>query len=337
MATSRAMAGRALFHVFLFSAVLVAGTGSAMAGQDPRNPYFRPFLTRDRTMVSLSLGDRVNQFDWNIASDTTGTATPNILSELTWQDIHVSELTAHVRHVQPVSKSVFRGGILIDIEGSVGVTVVGENQDSDYNGDNRTQEFSRSNNDADSGESYGVSGSVGYRFDLVPRKSRRIAFGIAPFAGYSWDRQQYVMTNGFQTIPAFGAFDGLNSEYTPEWQGPFAGLELDVRSGKQFFRVRGEYHELDYYAEAIWNLRDEFRQDPSYTHEGSGDGYKVSAAYSYALDSRYALTVDAMYRQRGIEDGLDRTFFTDGTVTETLLNEVNDESQALHFGLSYLW
>ena len=43
--------------------------------------------------LSLSAGYRVDALDWNIAADFFGT-TPNILSELTWDDLQIFEVGA---------------------------------------------------------------------------------------------------------------------------------------------------------------------------------------------------------------------------------------------------
>ncbi|MCK5179775.1 MAG: hypothetical protein KAR32_09615, partial [Candidatus Omnitrophica bacterium] len=40
----------------------------------------------------LVIGRRHDDFDWNIASDITGAETPNILSELTWSDLQMTQL-----------------------------------------------------------------------------------------------------------------------------------------------------------------------------------------------------------------------------------------------------
>ena len=49
--------------------------------------------------LDLSWGYRVDNFDWNIASSASGTTTPNILSELTWDDLEIFQVKADAKIV----------------------------------------------------------------------------------------------------------------------------------------------------------------------------------------------------------------------------------------------
>lgn len=313
-------------------------TSNAEPNYRQRN-NFNPHLTDARTSIDFGAGMRFDTLDWNIASDLSGTSTPNILSELTWDELAVFELSAKARHVQPASIWPLKGGIMIEGEITGGVAISGENQDSDYNGNDRTLEFSRSNNDGSGGYSYGFSTSAGYQFNVAEsvRRGSYLFITFTPFAGYAWDEQQYKMTDGNQTIPSTGSFAGLDSEYVTQWSGPFYGAEIGIEKNRHALTLRGEYHDLDYDAEAIWNLRTDFKQDPSFIHEGDGDGIQISANYSYALDSKYEFTSDWTYTSRSIEDGLDILYFSNGNVSTQKLNEVNNESHAVRFGLNYMW
>ncbi len=364
--------------LYILTALLMLPvTGSdALAQSGYSRDKFKPFLTRERTEIRGSLGVRRNNFDWNFASDATGTATPNILSELTWEDVTVLELTGNVRHIEPADIGPVSGGIHLEAEGTLGWTLTGDNQDSDFLGDNRTNEFSRSDNDA--GNGFYVAGSVaaGYQLTLVgPDRSlvrkklkarpsthrgrllRKQDVGrltnpdqwivnVTPLVGYGWDQQEYKIQDGVQTIntlgPGFPPEQGerlpdSNTEYVAEWHGPFFGLESEIRKGKNKVRLRGEYHDLSYYGEAFWRARINLAQDPSRIHEADGEGYVIEANYAYALGPHYALTVDASYRERWAEDGTDQVFFAAGGSAIQKLNEVNDESQALRVGIEYQW
>ncbi len=61
---------------------------------------------------------------------------------------------------------------------------IGDNQDSDYAGDNRTFEFSRSNNNSDGGSMLDAKAGVGYRFLL---ESANMV--VIPIAGYAYHEQ----------------------------------------------------------------------------------------------------------------------------------------------------
>ncbi len=326
---------------------------------------FQPFLTRGDTTWGFTVGARVNNFDWNIASDATGTATPNILSELEWRDVVLLEGEAEIRHEEPLDIFFIEGGLHLEGSINAGLPVSGENQDSDFNGDDRTDEFSRTIADT-GGYSVGGKAAVGYRIYLTGDPSRRAvaiarnakarrerkahaikkatnkaipAITMTPLAGYSVQQQRYSMSDVVREIPAGGILGvrDFDAHYLATWYGPFIGLEADISGKKNMVRLRGEYHYLDFYGEGFWRGRTVFRQDPSYKHEANGDGFLMNAEYAYALDDDYALTVDAMYNLREAEYGIDRTYFVDNDTALIRLNEVNDESYALRLGLRYDW
>jgi len=341
-----------VFLTFAFLFIETAGAAYAQSGYERRK--FRPFLTRDDTEATISVGVRRNNFNWNIASDLSGTATPNILSELTWEDILLIEFKGKVKHVEPADIYFIHGGVQLEAEVTGGIVASGDNQDSDWFGDNRTLEFSRSNNDASEGYAIGGTVDVGYKFRLIGSSrptidingnvSSHTRVSLAPLIGYGWDRQEYRMVGGVQTIGTLGITPPTGSilsdngtKYVADWYGPFLGMEATFEGIKDTLRLRGEYHDLTYYGEGFWRGRPTFKQDPSFTQEGDGDGYLINAEYAHMIDAHYAFTIDATYQQRSIEGGLDTLFFTDGTIIKTFMPEVNDESQAIHLGLRYKW
>lgn len=332
---------RGFLLLFLIVGGLASGSGPAYADPDRARtgnarPY-KPFLTQSQTAWDMKAGVRRDHLDWNIASDITGTQTPNVLSELTWDNIDVMEFEGRVRHFEPVDSKILRGGVMLEGRMTGGVTLSGDNQDSDYDGNDRTQEFSRSNNDSSDGQSFGLSAAVGYRLNIAERvrPTSHTFLTVTPLVGYSWDRQLYKMRNGVQTIPPDGAFDGLDSRYESRWYGPFVGVEASLEHNSHMLTVRGERQSLDYKGEADWNLRSDFMHDPSYKHRADGNGTKLGVEYSYAMGKSYDLTLDYNYLKREARNGDDITYFADGTTGRTRLNAVNNDSQALRLGLTY--
>jgi len=331
---------------------------------------FEPFLTRGKTTWSVNTGVRINTFEWNIASDTTGTATPNILSELTWRDLVMLEVNGEVRHEEPMDIGRLKGGLHLEANVNGGTAIDGENQDSDFNGDNRTAEFSRTIADASGGYAVGGSAAVGYKFymtgdptrraeNILKSKRAQTASGRArqarairqamhnatpvvtmtPLIGYAVDQHDYRMKSVDQVIPANGpiGIDDFDWHYLSTWYGPFVGLEAEIKGKKNMLRLRGEYHETEFYGEGFWRGRAGFRQDPSYVQEASGNGYLINAEYAHALGEDYALTVDGTYKIREATDGTDKTFFVTNNSGAVRLNEVNDESISMHLGVRYNW
>jgi hypothetical protein len=327
--------------------------------KDKNQKKHNPYLTRETSSVSVSLGVRRNEYDWNIASDITGTQTPNIISELTWSDVYLAEIKAEYQYIKPFDFLFIDGGFQLDLEASAGSAFDGENQDSDWAGDNRTDEFSRSKSSTE-GYAYGGSASIGYKFDLIKpsvhrgqtyesgyynsyystyRPKVKQTVSVTPFIGYGWDEQYYEDSELVQLIPPTGpsGFQGVNAEMWAQWYGPFFGLEAAFQGLKSGLSLRGEFHDLTYDAEANWVLRADFQQDPSFEQEAEGDGVLLNAEYNYKLGSKTRLVLDATYEKREAEDGVITFYGSDGSVGRQRLNEVNDVSQSIHAGFVYNW
>lgn len=319
---------------------VTAGAGTAHADQSyrQRNSSFQPFLTRNTTTVSGSLGVRKDDLRWNIAGNTAGTS-PNILSELTWEDVYSVEANTKIKHLRPTNSRIFRGAWQLEGELRGGLNYDGRVQDSDYAGDDRTLEFSRATADAHSGYSAGLDAAVGYRFNVAQsvRRGNYTFVTLTPLVGYGYDYKRFKMEGTQVSPPPVGNPPVLDSDYNASWYGPFIGAELGWEHNRHMLNVRGEYHDLTYYADADWNLRTDFAHDPSFEHEGDGSGVKANIQYSYAVDSKYDFTVDLTHEQRRMTDGLDTTYFADGTTAQTRLNEVEQTSQAVRIGMRYGW
>ena len=171
-------------------------------------------------------GYRQDNLNWTIAGNSAGTS-PNILSELEWEDLQILE-------VQGKAEIVLAEHFVLDGIGSYGQIMSGENQDSDFLGDNRTFEFSRSNNDAESGSVLDLSGGAGIRIHLdeYAEKLESEKLHLTLLGGYSYHEQNLEITNGFQTIPFTGSFAGLDSRYETQWEGPWAGFSLFGQKGQ---------------------------------------------------------------------------------------------------------
>lgn len=280
--------------------------------------------------ASLAPGYRVEDFRWNIAGSPAG---PNILSELSWESLQVAQLKGTVALTHD-SGLQLRGSL------TQGRIVSGDNQDSDYLGDDRTLEFSRSNNDGGGDDLRDASVALGWAFHLSGRPWGYWRGGtsyLVPLVGYARHDLNLRMRDGNQTIPATGSFAGLNSTYRARWGGPWVGLEfVDEEPDDLHGFLRFEYHRARYEAEADWNLRTDFQHPVSYTHEADARGYVFSLGfYTPAAPRKFAWRLVLDYQNWKAESGLDRTFFSDGSVGTTRLNEVNRESWAISYGIQY--
>ncbi len=297
----------------------------------------------ERFNFDLSAGYRVDQIDWNIAGNIGGTS-PNILSELTWDDLESYQVTARGQVLLGNQRSPFGGTIRGSL--SYGDIYAGGNQDSDYFGDNRTREFSRSNNNADKGDVWDGSLGGGVVFFMAGRK-----FALTPLLGVSYHKQNLSIYEGYQTVsdpsqapplhpgitlPPVGPIAGLDSTYEARWWSGWFGLDLNYQPIPAF-SVHGsvETHGGSYEATGNWNLRDDLQHPDSFKHTSDNAFGVVTNLGLRAGGPRLQLTLDFYYQKWQVDDGEDRTYFSDGTVGITKLNEVNWEATSLNAGLTY--
>ena len=276
-------------------------------------------------------GYRVDNLVWNIAGDISGCC-PNILSELTWDDLYSYQLKSK-------AKMVFNDALVVDGVADYGFILDGDNQDSDYLGNDRTLEFSRSNNNAEDGNVLDFTGGLGYRFHFWGSDAQS-SFAVdeawvTPLGGYSYHEQNLTITDGLQTIPPTGSFPGLNSSYETEWKGPWVGFEVDGRIEKVRAMFRFEYHWADYLAEANWNLRDDFAHPKSFEHIADGTGVVFTFQGAYDINDHWSISLTGDIQDWETDPGIDRTFFSDGTVIDTRLNVVEWNSFDVMFGTTY--
>jgi hypothetical protein len=288
--------------------------------------------------VAVVAGYRVDTLDWNIAGDDSG-HNPDIMSELTWKDLQIYQfgLTGNAESVGP-EFATFSPCMRAVV--GYGRIVSGNNQDSDYLGDNRTLEFSRSNDNAGDGSVLDLSFAGGGKAHF--RDNR---YTLAPLLGFSYYAQNLTASDGDQTlsdpvlypgVPPLGPFPGLHSTYEAAWYGPWLGLDATAVPGQGWNLSAGiELHQVFYQAEANWNMRADLAHPKSFEHQGNGYGLICRLGSSYALTSRLALTVAAELRNFAIRNGTDRVFLTDGSQGTTRLNGVNWQSQMLTAGVLY--
>ena len=290
-----------------------------------------------KTDLEFGAGYRVDNLDWNIASDISGNMTPDILSELTWSDVEIFQLKAGIRSL--IGRAFY-------IKGSLGYGWVfdGDNQDSDYSGDNRTNEWSRSNNSTDNGNVVDATLGIGYQFKVA---SGRLKF--IPLVGYSYSDQYFNITDGFQTVsepslkppgaddpPDIGPLPGLDSTYEAEWWGPWLGIDVLFDASEKLRLFGGfEYHWATYQGEADWNLRDQLAHPKSFEHDTEGTGILMSVGGEYHLTQPWYISLNIHYQDWSTDPGVVRFFKADGPIIEQRLNEANWDSLAIMLGLTY--
>ncbi len=287
-------------------------------------------------VLGLDAGYRQDDFRWSIAGDV------DVLSELEWRDLEIFQLQGTGKLIlawaELPSQVCFRSAL------GYGLIFDGKNRDSDYAGNNRTLEFSRSESRSDEGNVFDASIGSGLQF---PARGDALIF--AALVGYSYHEQNLTITNGVQTVsvpatfsdfvivPApLGPLTGLDSEYEARWRGPWVGLDLALRPLPSVTVDAGfEFHWAEYRAEGNWNLRSDLAHPRSFEHRADGHGKVAFLAGSYNSNERLAVTLRFAYQDWSTDPGTSKTFFADGSTGKTRLNEVEWESYAASLGLIY--
>lgn len=305
----------------LFGLAILAGCSAAVSAAD---------VEAD---ASFGLGYRDAELMWNIAGTLAGTQ-PNILSELRWKDLQIAEV--HAAGEVDVDKRLLLRG-----RAAYGEVVEGDNQDSDYAGDNRTFEFSRSNNKG-GGQVGEATLGVGYQFWWYDGTVGRYA-RFTPMFGYAWRGHYLTISDGRQTIPAgaAGPIAGLDSRYDAEWQGPWLGFTMLMdATDRTRVTLDVEYHYADYRAEADWNLRTDLAHPVSFLHETRATGVVVGLEVRHDLTPAWAITTRFESQNFEGEAGLDTVNLIDedtGAVDPTVTRFNTAKWESLTATLMATW
>jgi outer membrane protease len=286
--------------------------------------------------LDLEYGFRVDQFDWNIASNLAGTSVPNVISELKWSDVGFHEARLGFRFIG--DQTWYLKGYTTQ-----GWGFQGANQDSDYNKDDRSSEYSRSTADSDRSSAEDFSIAIGQQIRIDNR------FGITPLVGFSSHRQNFTMTNGSQILcvgineaepnycpGVLGAFPDLNSSFTTHWRGPWLGLDLRFASANRWTTYAElEYHYSYYDAKANWNLRTDLEHPVSQSQSARGQGVHLGLGMSYALSTpnsflNFGFTQKEYSTRAGVHSFYD---IERGTINQRL-NGVNWRSSSATIGIT---
>lgn len=293
--------------------------------------------------IGVDFGVRNDELNWSIPGEFRGQDNnvyqQNIVSELTWKDVKSNYLDAH---------GLFKAGQFV-VRGDIGYGIInsGDNQDSDYRGNNRTEEFSRSNNKSNGDHVSDTRIGFGLNFDLMVNEVTGPVLQVTPLIGLSSHVQSLRMTNLVQTVsklqyapsnitvmPSLGSHPGLNSTYEARWSGPWIGIGALYRVDTQIaLGAVVEHHKADYSAKANWNLRREFAHPKSYTHNATGDGNVIHLNVEMALRDQVKIVFSITSQEWTTGTGTDRFYFADGSSEYGVLNKVKWRSQAYLLGL----
>ena len=298
-------------------------------------------LVQAETAWGMDAGVRADELKWSIPGWFTGKDgnryEQNIISELTWKNLKSNYLSAH---------GIFRDRQFV-VRGDIGYGIInsGDNQDSDYRGNNRTEEFSRSNNKSNGDYVSDLKISFGLNFDLMPDEVSGPRLQLTPRVGVSSQTQSLLMTNLQQTVsepqyapmglnpPALGSYGGLKSSYEAGWSGVWMGVgALYHVTQKISLRAEYELHTSNYSAQANWNLRSDLARPKSFVHSANGNGNVLRLGMEMALANQTRITFSISAQEWTTSKGTDRFYFADGSSGLGILNPVKWSSGAILLG-----
>lgn len=117
--------------------------------------------------------------------------------------------------------------------------------------------------------------------------------------------------------------------------GTYDVLDIITFTNTFYLYLSGEYHDVEYSAKVDWNLRQDFQHPRSFVHDADGEGITLKAGLEKALNKQWTMGLNYNKQKWSTDPGIDRVYFTGGTSSETRLNEVVRESEAINLSVVY--
>ncbi len=270
---------------------------------------------------------------WSIAAGPSAAYTPNILSELTYSELKSEGFGLQFSYLKKLNDN---WAFYIEGDYSDSSITSGESQDSDYQSDNRGDEFSRSYAEIKDDLIKKEMFSVGIKTRWFDKQGHYLTF----LFGHQQHNVDITVTNGVQAIPVEmngTPLVGLNSTYDSEFSSWYYGLSTEHVFKWGTIGLRYEIHDIDFIAQADWNLRPDFQHPKSFEHTGKGDGNTLVLGYTYTFNLSWDAYFNVIHREYEINDGYDQTFFSDGGSYITTLNKLEYKIESYQLGFRYIF
>lgn len=228
-------------------------------------------------------GYRTDDLSFSIA-DPSGT--PNVLSKVHFEDLQTFLAETH-GHITAWDHIYLQGCF------DWGWIRRGKVKDSNFLGNNETDEFAAFTALDRGGSVFDLSGGLGV--NVFPWRSGII---FAPLIGYSLHGQNLRMSNGNQTIApdptTLGGFCGLKVNYDTRWEGPWIGFDFAAMASCDWrFEFGYQHHWARFRGACNWEVLD--CTDPSivfvnrFRQEAHGSGNIFNFGTSYYFDENWGL------------------------------------------------
>lgn len=248
--------------------------------------------------------------------------TPNILSHVSWNRLRIFEhaLGLHIPLENIALHADLRVGRILD----------GSFLDSDYDGNNRTLEFSRATSNI-SGNCYALSAHI-----ELPKKldnKNTVSFLV----GYDFDQSSYDGKNLVSHIPNKGLiYQGDVTSFRTQLHGPWVGLKHQIELNKKWsFYSQVKAHLKLLYANADWKLRNDFKHPKSFENYGAGWGLSGMIGLTYQASDKSSFFAEIDAQQSIIRGGSDIVHKTYGTFQNTYNVDTKKKSLGLRLGFKF--
>jgi hypothetical protein len=287
--------------------------------------------------LTLTAGIRNDDLEWSIAGNGV-----DVLSELSWTDVDSYQISV-------ANQTRLKNNLYFRIQFNYASFMDGKVRDSDYGGNGKTAEWSRSISESSGDQLWDFSTGGGFAFFFLQKRLM-----ISPLLGISYHQQNLRIQNGAQVVsesnpfgrsdpPAIGPLSSqLNSSYFARWAGPWIGCDLRYAQKVQpashhnlEFRFSMELHLADYYGEGNWNLRGDLVHPKSFEHETDGYGISLTGQCLIHIGRHWDITFTATHQDWSTDSGTDRKFLVSGGTAATKLNGVDWNSTSLMAGAVY--
>jgi hypothetical protein len=256
-----------------------------------------------KLQITFSAGPQTDNLNWSIAGNTSGQS-PNVLSELKWQNVKGTNYAAGLQINVWHNIDVLGGYNRVSVKsGSV--------SDIDYSVDNRSQSTYNQNFSDNKGYTSAWYAGAGY---IVFNSDR---FSLVPSAGYGNNTQSLYITD------SSGQFPTLNSFYNVQWKGAFIKVKSSLKIGRGLKAMTDvTYNQVNYSAQGNWNLINEFMHPVSYRHTAKGYGINAGASLVYNITPNVGASIGYSYFNWQTGNGTDQLYLSSGQVDKTQLNGV---------------
>jgi hypothetical protein len=264
---------------------------------------------QEKSRLSLSTSYQQDDFQWSIAGTAQGTS-PNILSELTWNNLRGPVLSADLD--ARIWKKLYIKGAYRQL-----FIHAGKVNDTDYLEDNRTIAVFVANLDSSKGHSSACSAALAYSLDVG-------SFSLKPYVGYSHNTQLLYLLDQ----------QSIHSTYKAQWKGLMSGISLSTALYKKLhLETDWRYHQVSYSAVADWNIVKNFRHPISFRHTAKGFGAEGMLNLVYAIKEQLRPYLSVHYAYWATGTGIDELYYATGANAITRLNKVERQSAGMGVGV----